>query len=90
MRLLTRRDGLVAEDEGVAKYRLNAEKCLKLASTFSDPESKRSLLVMANAWLILAAQHSKNSETYWLTRRQHREGHRPTTRNRVARRDEHT
>ena len=53
----------MAEDEREAQYRLNAEKCLELATTFSDPESKRALLVMANAWLMLAAQRSKNSET---------------------------
>ncbi len=53
----------MAKDERVARYRLNAEKCLELASTFSDPERKRALLVMANAWLMLAEQSRKNSET---------------------------
>ena len=53
----------MAEDGREAWYRLNAEKCLELANTFNDPESKRALLVMANAWLMLAAQRNKNSET---------------------------
>jgi hypothetical protein len=39
----------------VDHYRLNAEKCLRLAQTFNDPEAKRQLLVMANAWLLLDA-----------------------------------
>jgi hypothetical protein len=50
-------------DGGVEGYRQNAEKCLDLAQRFNDPESKRSLLVMASAWLRLAEQHLKNSET---------------------------
>jgi len=37
-------------------YRLNAEKCLALAQRSNDPESQRSLLAMANAWLALAEQ----------------------------------
>ena len=50
-------------DGRLERYRRNAEKCLDLAQSFNDPESKRSLLAMANAWLILAEQHLKNSET---------------------------
>lgn len=45
------------------RYRQNAESCLELAQTFTDPENKRALLGMANAWLTLAEQHLKNSET---------------------------
>jgi hypothetical protein len=41
-------------------YRRNAEKCLQLAQNFNDLEAKRSLLMMANAWLTLAAQREKN------------------------------
>jgi hypothetical protein len=52
----------MAADERVGKYRLNAERCLKLANAFNDPESKRALLVMANAWLMLAEQNLKNRE----------------------------
>jgi hypothetical protein len=44
-------------------YRLNAEKCLELAHRSVDPASQRSLLAMANAWLALAEQVSKKSET---------------------------
>jgi hypothetical protein len=43
----------------VERYRQNAEKCLQLVQKFNDLEAKRSLLVMANAWLMLAAQREK-------------------------------
>jgi hypothetical protein len=42
------------------RYRRNAEKCLQVAQNFNDLEAKRSLLMMANAWLILAARREKN------------------------------
>ncbi len=45
--------------ERVEWYRRNAEKCLELVQSFNDPEAKRALLVMANAWLMLAAQREK-------------------------------
>ena len=45
--------------ELINRYRLNAEKCLELARTFKDFESKRALVAMANAWSALA-QRSKN------------------------------
>jgi hypothetical protein len=48
--------------ERVQQYRLNAEKCLALAQTSNNLEAKRSLLVMANAWLMLAAQRNKYIE----------------------------
>ena len=79
----------MAKDERVVSYRLNAEKCLELANTFSDPESKRALLVMANAWLLLAEQSRKNSETILIYQT-------PTPREMapdvdpLARRDKHT
>jgi hypothetical protein len=44
-------------------YRLNAEKCLTLAHKSNDPESKRALLAMANAWLALAEQVGKKNKT---------------------------
>jgi hypothetical protein len=53
----------MAGDERLERYRLNAEKCLALAQTFSDPRSKRTLIGMANTWLKLAEQHLKNRET---------------------------
>jgi hypothetical protein len=49
--------------ELLERYRLNAEKCLQLAQTLNDLDAKREMLVMANAWLLLAAQREKNIET---------------------------
>jgi hypothetical protein len=49
--------------EFLQRYRRNAEKCLQLAQTFNDLDAKRALLVMANAWLMLAAQRQKNIES---------------------------
>jgi len=46
--------------ELVEQYRRNAQKCIQLVQNFSDLEAKRALLVMANAWLALAAQREKN------------------------------
>jgi hypothetical protein len=43
-------------------YRLNAERCQQLAQTFKDPDAKRTLSVMADSWLMLAAQRVKNIE----------------------------
>jgi hypothetical protein len=48
--------------ERVDRYRLNAEKCYELAQNFKDPEAKRTMLAMADAWLMLAAQRVKNVE----------------------------
>ncbi len=47
----------------VERYRLNAKKCLRLARTFHSLKAKCELLLMANAWLVLAAQREKNIET---------------------------
>ncbi len=49
--------------ELVKRYRRNAVKCLELAQTFNEPEAKRELVLMANAWLSLAAQREKNIQT---------------------------
>jgi hypothetical protein len=49
--------------ERVDQYRLNADKCLELAETFKDPEAKRTMFAMADAWLTLAAQRVKNIES---------------------------
>jgi len=46
--------------ELVERYRRNAERCLRLVQSFNDPEARRSLLAMANAWILLAAQREKN------------------------------
>ena len=48
--------------ELVERYRRNAERCLRLVQNFTDLEAKRSLLMMANAWLILASQREKISQ----------------------------
>ena len=53
----------MAGDGRLERYRLNAEKCLTLAQTFTNFENKRALLAMANAWLTLAEQLLKKSET---------------------------
>jgi hypothetical protein len=52
--------------ELLQRYRRNAEKCLQLAQTFNDLDAKRALLVMANAWLMLAAQRQKKSKEHHL------------------------
>jgi hypothetical protein len=49
--------------ELVERYRRNAERCLRLVQSFNDPEARRSLLAMANAWLMLAARREKTIET---------------------------
>ena len=49
--------------ELVERYRRNAEKCLQLVQNFNNPEAKRALLAMANAWLMLAAQREKTIVT---------------------------
>lgn len=48
--------------ELVERYRRNAAKCLRLVQNFTDLEAKRSLVVIANAWLILASQREKMIE----------------------------
>ena len=53
----------MAEGGAADVYRLSAEKCLELAHTIKDLESKRTLLGMANAWLTLAEQHLRNRDT---------------------------
>jgi hypothetical protein len=44
------------------EYRAHATDCVRLAQQTHDPESKRSLLDMARAWLALVNQGEKNSE----------------------------
>jgi hypothetical protein len=61
MRLLTQRGRRVTER--VDQYQRNAEKCLELAGKFNDPDAKRIMSFMANAWLLLAAQRAKSIET---------------------------
>jgi len=49
--------------ERISWYRANAEKCLSLAQRFRDPQSRRVLVAMANAWLAMAEQRTQNSKT---------------------------
>jgi hypothetical protein len=37
-------------NERLERYRLNAEKCLALAQTFNDHQSKRTLIEMGLSW----------------------------------------
>jgi hypothetical protein len=41
--------------ERVNQYRLNAQKCFELALKSKDPDARRSLHLMADAWLMLHA-----------------------------------
>ena len=43
-------------------YRLYAARCVEIAHHISDPESKATLLNMAQSWLVLADQADKNRE----------------------------
>jgi hypothetical protein len=47
----------------VEAYRVHAGKCVQLAHKSVDPETKFVLLDMASAWLALAEQGVKNSQT---------------------------
>jgi hypothetical protein len=53
----------VKVSEAVAAYRLHSAQCAEIAQRSQDPEVKLSLLTMAQAWLMLADQAMKNSET---------------------------
>jgi hypothetical protein len=45
------------------KYRRNAAQCLEMAGVVKDPQSKASLMAMAQAWVRLAEQADKNDST---------------------------
>lgn len=45
------------------EYRAHATECVRLAQQTNDPQSKKSLLDMARAWLALVTQSEKNNET---------------------------
>jgi hypothetical protein len=49
--------------ERVEQYRLYADKCHELAAAFKNPDAKRTMFAMADAWRTLAAQRVKNIET---------------------------
>ena len=48
--------------EAVAFYRLSAAHCIEIARHISDPDSKKSLLAMAQAWLALADHTERYGE----------------------------
>ena len=68
-----------AADDLLATYKLHAANCIEIAQRVTDPNSRLSLLAMAQSWLKLAEQAVKNSETVWCTKRP-----RPTSRARPA------
>jgi hypothetical protein len=45
--------------ERVDQYRQNAEKCFETAKTFNDPEARRAMFAVADAWTMLAVQRVK-------------------------------
>jgi hypothetical protein len=47
----------------VDAYKLRAGQCVQLARSATDLNAKLTLLEMARAWLLLAEQAVKNSET---------------------------
>ncbi len=48
--------------ELVDRYRQNAQKCFELAQKFKEPDARRALFAMADAWLMLATQRVKHIE----------------------------
>jgi hypothetical protein len=57
-------------------YKVHAAACLEIAPNTDDREGKIALLDIARAWLALADQHDKNSQTTLVfeTRRRSRAG----------------
>jgi hypothetical protein len=49
--------------EKAALYRLHAAKCIELARSSADSETRLTLFDMARSWRMLADQSDKNSET---------------------------
>ncbi len=50
-------------DSQADAYQSRAAECVRLAHTATDPGAKLTLLEMARAWLVLAEQAIKNSQT---------------------------
>jgi hypothetical protein len=63
MRQKTYGDVRMPISEVVAAYRLHSAHCTEIAQRSRDPKMKLALLTMAQAWLTLADQAIKNSET---------------------------
>jgi hypothetical protein len=55
--------GLLAEKSETSAAIATPPQCHELVQKFSDREAKRTMLSMADAWLMLAAQHVKPIET---------------------------
>jgi hypothetical protein len=53
----------MAHASQVDAYQQRATQCVQLAQNSSDHQAKLALLEMARAWLALAEQAIKNSET---------------------------
>jgi len=49
----------------VAEYELRAEECRRLAAQMKDPEQKRQLEDMAQAWELLARARTKHIQRGW-------------------------
>jgi hypothetical protein len=47
----------------VASYRLYAARCIEVSRHILDTDSRAAMLSMAQAWIALADQADKNSET---------------------------
>ena len=52
----------MSPSEAVAVYRVNAGHCIEIVRHVSDPDTKASLIVMAQAWLELADHTEKYGE----------------------------
>jgi hypothetical protein len=52
----------MAANEAAVFYRLYASHCVEIAQETANPDRKAALLVMAQAWLVLADQAEKNSD----------------------------
>jgi hypothetical protein len=53
----------MSRDGQAEVYRVHAAQCIQLAQKTDDSEAKLGLLDMARAWLDLANQNDKNSQT---------------------------
>ena len=52
----------MSPSEAVAFYRVNAGHCIEIVRHISDPDTKASLIVRAQAWLALADHTEKYGE----------------------------
>ncbi len=52
----------MSPSEAIAVYRVNAGNCIEIVRHISDPDTKASLIVMAQAWLELADHTEKYGE----------------------------